>query len=97
MNLTEYLQQFGVSRAMDMWIQYSLFIGINLDNLLKIAKNDVKHKWWGGDDDPFQLVCIIESIIITSKITQFTFNYSEHKFVIKNGEVSNAQGEEYNE
>jgi len=83
MDLTQYLNQFNVSTQIKMWIQSSLSLGIFLDELLEIAKNNTNIDG--------EVPNTIELIIATSRINSLVFTYGSQNYAIRNGYLMNLK------
>tara|TARA_R110002020_G_scaffold373540_2_gene585066 strand:+ start:752 stop:1024 length:273 start_codon:yes stop_codon:yes gene_type:complete len=79
MDLTKYLNQFNISTEIKMWIQSSLAIGLNLNELTKIVKSNT--------DIDGEVPNIIELVIATSRITNLNFRYGSQDYKIRDGNI----------
>lgn len=79
MDLTKYLNQFNISTEIKMWIQSSLAIGLNLNELTKIVKSNT--------DIDEEVPNIIELVIATSRITNLNFRYGSQDYKIRDGNI----------
>ena len=79
MDLTQYLNQFSVSTEIKMWIQSSLALGMDLNELLEVAKS---HTNIYGE-----VPNTIELIIATSRINGLAFRYGSQNYAIRNGHL----------
>jgi len=77
MDLTQYLNQFNVSTEIKMWVQSSLALGIDLNELLEIAKNN--------KNIDIEVRNTIELIIATSRVKSLEFRYGSQDYRIKDG------------
>ena len=83
MDLTQYLNQFNVSTEIKMWVQSSLALGIDLNELLEIAKNN--------KNIDIEVRNTIELIIATSRISGLAFRYGSQNYAIRNGHLMNLK------
>ena len=83
MDLTQYLNQFSVSTEIKMWVQSSLALGIDLNELLEIAKSNTNI--YG------EVPNTIELIIATSRINGLVFRYGSQNYAIRNGYLFNLK------
>ena len=77
MDLTQYLNQFNVSTEIKMWVQSSLALGMDLNELLEIAKNN--------KNIDIEVRNTIELIIATSRVKSLEFRYGSQDYRIKDG------------
>lgn len=80
--LNKYLNQFDVPTEIKMWIQSSLAIGLNLNQLVKVGSRK------DGNGEPYideKVKNIIELIIATSRVKNLQFRYGSQDYHIRNG------------
>ena len=88
MNFNKYLEDFKVPRVFQLWIQYSLILGVGLDKLLKSVELLVNEK------NQKQLHNAIELLISSSKLRPISFTYSNQEWLIQDGELVSLNEEE---
>ena len=88
MNFNKYLEDFKVPRVFQLWIQYSLILGVGLDKLLKSVELLVNEK------NQKQLHNAIELLISSSKLRPISFTYGNQEWLIQDGELVSLNEEE---
>jgi hypothetical protein len=88
MNFNKYLEDFKVPKVFQLWIQYSLILGVGLDKLLKSVELLVNEK------NQKQLHNAIELLISSSKLRPISFTYGNQEWLIQDGELVSLNEEE---